>query len=216
MPITIAAYGDSTIYGLTYDGDVGGPTPARPGTTGSRVLMPAPDALQTLLALAIPDITVTNNGVSGTTCADWLAGTTGVPMPWAQEMKGSTADWVLICLGINDDPTTFKAAYEQMVVIAQAAGHRVIIQTPNAVDASWATPAEDAKAADIRDVADAYPTAVRVDFYAYTQALGDEWKAQLSYSELFGVWSGIHPTQVGYDTMAAVERDILLPILCNT
>lgn len=211
MTLTIACYGDSTCYGLTYNGLVGGPTPGADGTVSSRVAAPYPSVLQTLLQMRRPDVIVANFGVSGTTCADWLNGTGGVPTPWATEMQLSLSDWVLILLGINDVPVELAQNYPLLVQGAEAAGKRVIIQTPNALDISWGniTP----KVENIRAIQAAHPNSILVDFYDYTQRLGTAWHDFLSYSELFNAWSGIHPTQQGYDEMAAFARDVLVPII---
>jgi lysophospholipase L1-like esterase len=212
MPLTIACYGDSTLYGYTTNGRVGGPQPGADGTVSEQVAMPAPDALQTLLQMTRPDVTVQNFGREGMTCEYYLNGTTGVPMPWKAEMALSRAQWVLILLCINDEPAELALNYPQLVDIAEAAGKRVIIQTPNTLDLPpWGD--MTAKLANLHAVHAAHPTSILIDFYAYTQAMGKAWLDQLAYSELFGAWAGIHPTQVGYDTMAAVERDVLQPII---
>ena len=211
MTLTIACFGDSTCYGYTTNGRVGGSKPAADGTVSSRVAMPYPAALQTLLQIRRPDVTVENNGVSGTTCADWLAGTGGVPMPWAATMSATPAQWVLILLGINDVPAELVVNYPLLVQGAEAAGKRVIIQTPNALDISWGSITHKVEA--IRAVQAAHPNSILVDFYAYTQGLGADWHDFLSYSEMFNAWSGIHPTQEGYDTMAAFARDVLVPVI---
>ena len=92
----------------------------------------------------------------------------------------------------------------------KAAGKSVIIQTPNALDlATSITP----KVETIRAIAAANPQAVLVDFYAYTTQMGAAWHDLLSYSTLNGRWDGVHPTQAGYDLMASVANDVMVPIV---
>ncbi len=219
MTLAIACYGDSTVYGWTANGDASGPTPERNGTVFTRVPMPAPDALQTLLRLEFPDITVENHGAVGTTAQNWLDGTGGVLQPWAAELAANPAPWVLICLGINDEPADLGADYEAMVALAENAGKRVIIQTPNALDIAWGdiTP----KVETIRAVHAAHPNSILVDFYAHTQTMGVAWHEFLSYSPMTfplnptAFWSGIHPTQAGYDVMANVMMSSLRSSICQ-
>ena len=210
MTLTIACYGDSTCYGWTTNGEAGGPKPGADGTVQNQVAMPAPLGLQTLLQMTDPTVTVLNNGHVGTTCADYLNATNGVPQPWSAEMAATPAQWVLIILGINDEPDELAANYPTLVSIAQAAGKRVIIQTPNALD----IPASIlAKVENERAIYAANPNSILVDFHAYTTDMGGAWHDLLSYSDINGKWDGIHPTQAGYDLMASVERDVLVPII---
>jgi lysophospholipase L1-like esterase len=215
MPVTIACFGDSTCFGWTTNGRADGPQPGADGTVQNRVDMPAPDALQTLLQMTYPTVTVVNYGSVGTTCADWLNATNGVTQRWSQEMATNNAAFVLIILGINDEPDELAANYPQLVDIAQAAGKRVIIQTPNMIDSTLVD--LTSKVETERAIHAANPGSILVDFYAYTLAMGAAWHDQLSYSIMFKAqaWTGIHPTQVGYDTMAAVERDVLVPVLAG-
>jgi lysophospholipase L1-like esterase len=210
MTLTIACYGDSTCYGWTTNGLASGPQPGADGTVQNQVAMPMPDGLQALLRITDPTAIVANNGHVGTTCADYLNATNGVPLPWMAEMQMSRSALVLILLGINDEPDELATNYLRLVAIAQAAGKRVIIQTPNALDiATSITP----KVETIRAIAAHNPNAILVDFYAYTTAMADAWHDLLSYSELNGRWDGVHPTQAGYDLMASVVNDTLLPAL---
>ena len=227
MSITLAAYGDSTIFGATTNGTAAGPQPGADGSLVTQVAEPAPAALQRLLVAKFgPVVTVQNHGISGTTCADWLNGTGGVPLPWKAEMNLSRADIVLICLGINDNPTAFQDQYEEMVHVAESAGKRIVIQTPNTVDASWASDGEDDKTAIVRGIGRAAADvgvwthdAVVADFAAETDAMGAAWHDELSYSTMFGVWSGIHPIQgdadkgTGYYRMANCEFRAVAPLV---
>lgn len=215
MSLTIACYGDSTMFGWTTNGRVGGPQPYADGTVQNQVTTPAPQGLQALLLTSHPSVTVQNLGHVGTTCTDYLNGNpaSNVPQPWAAEMQLSRAHWVLILLGINDDPDELAENYPKLVAIAQAAGKRVIIQTPNACDSTVIDLTQ--RVGNEREIHAANPGSILVDFYRYTQTMNKGWHDQLSYSTMFKVqeWAGVHPTQTGYDTMAQFQRAILEPII---
>lgn len=215
--VKIECYGDSTILGLTYNGLVGGPTPGHDGTVASIVPEPAPAALQRMLQSVYgPVVVVTNFGVTGTTCADWLNGTNGVARPWLAQMQGSTADIVIICLGINDFPNELALNYPLLVSIAEAAGHKVVVQTPNQLNITFGDIGPRAQNEIV--IQQAHPNSLLVDFYTYTVDLGLEWiNNELSYSNLIfppnSYWSGIHPNQTGYESMAGLEFEVLAPVV---
>lgn len=114
----IAAYGDSTTYGI-----------------GAKPAESMPVMLQSLLC----DTHVLNEGVSGSTAAWLLGGDDGKHRPWPQEMAESRADIVLINYGINDTfrgtelPKDYRNTITQLVRIAKASGKQVILQTPTPV-----------------------------------------------------------------------------------
>lgn len=197
--MTIACVGDSTIYGLTASGTRSGP----PGdVVWSQVGVPAPDELSRLLGAP-----VVNYGVSGTTASDWLGGTGGVGLPWVPFLASLEADTVVLCVGINDEPALLPADYRTLIAAALAAGKRLVCQTPNTVDCplSWAQQIFDDKTAIIRGIARGTPGVVLADFAAETDAAGDAWKDELSYSLWEGAWTGIHPNQTGYLRMARCQ-----------
>lgn len=212
-PLVVDVNGDSTVFGLTFDGASTGPAPGADGTVSSVVATPAPAGLGALLQAKYgPLVVVNNNGVSGTTFQNWLDGTGGVANSWLAYVAATPASVVLLSLGMNDEPAAVQAPLAEIVRLTQAAGKRLVLETPNAVDASWASAVIDDKAAMVRGAAQAAGLSL-VDFNAETEAMGAAWHADLSYSEMFNVWSGIHPNQSGYDLMAQAMFATLDPIV---
>jgi lysophospholipase L1-like esterase len=206
----ICCYGDSTVRGLTTNGRWDGPKPGADGTVQGVVEMPWPAGLQALLRDQGVDVTVENWSVSGTTCTNWLNGTGGVPRSWQAEMTGSTAALSILCLGINDAPTELAQGYPQMLSIAKAAGRALLVVTPNQILTGYG--GVDSRAATIIAAASQYGFPI-ADVFAYTNTLPD-WARVLSYSVVIeGYWSGIHPTQPGYDLIAGLIAPIAAGIV---
>jgi len=88
----IACFGDSTMWG------------ADPANLANQVAVPPPTALQNFVNNYHGNsaLTVTNNGISGTTATQMIAGTDGSGTTFAAKMAASTARAVLCNHGIND------------------------------------------------------------------------------------------------------------------
>ena len=112
-PLHIAVYGDSTIFGWTYNGTGYVQSPQNTPTT-----------LQNLLQQKYGGtVVVENRGVNGSTCPEWLWGTAPVTKSWVNEMAASDAQIVVMNVGINDaflpasqeSDTDFMYCYGQLV-----------------------------------------------------------------------------------------------------
>lgn len=130
--VIIAFYGDSTVYG----------TQMQPGGTYIRSRNNEPDTVQWDLQKVFGvRVFVQNHGVPGSICSDFLWGQNSVSQDWRKEMANSTADVIVYNTGINDagrmDNTGFIWCEQQIVGIAQQAGKKVIIETPNPVAFVW-------------------------------------------------------------------------------
>ncbi len=218
-PLPIFCCGDSTVAGITFNGSKAGPFPGADGGIESTVATPAPEALRALLQAKYGMVvTVSNDGLPGTTFTEWLNGTGGVPLAWEKCLAGlPAAAIVILLLGINDNPADLAAALPRIIQIAEAPGKRLVLQTPNALDAAWASAGEDEKVATIRAQARAARIPL-IDFAAETEAMGAAWFDELSYSGIvFGtdapLWSGIHPTPDGYSRMARAMFRAIDPLV---
>jgi len=208
----VRCYGDSTVRGWTTNGRADGSKPGADGTVQGVVDMPWPAGLQALLTDAGLDVSVENHGVNGTTATNWLNGTGGVPMPWAAEMNLSGADLSLLCLGINDAPTELAQVYPQLLATAKSAGRSLLVVTPNQILTGYG--GVDSRAATIIAAAAQFGFPI-ADVFAYTNTLPD-WASLLSYSVIIeGYWSGIHPTQAGYDLIASLIAPVAKGLLAG-
>ena len=100
-------------------------------------------------------VTISNQGVGGTMAIDLLTGD-GVHKPWVEQMKESTADIVSINYGVNDanrPAEAYQGAMTELVRVAQAAGKRVMIETPSPVLPPFDAEAVQERAAIARQVA---------------------------------------------------------------
>jgi lysophospholipase L1-like esterase len=140
-------YGDSTVFGV--DGATG----------GGRVATPEPlvfdQSLQTTLKHS-----VSNQGVSSTTCVQLLNGTDGVHPDWATQMANTTANVVIVNHGINDSFSPnesvdqYKSCLNSLISIATAKGKKFVLETPNpAKDSGGGTTGLDAYVTGMREVA---------------------------------------------------------------
>ncbi|OWW21585.1 hypothetical protein AYR66_20945 [Noviherbaspirillum denitrificans] len=120
-PQLIEYYGDSTVWG--YRSDVGGQVAVPPTTTFAQSLT-NPSAY-----------TVRNEGVSGSTACELLNGTDGRHQPWSAQMAASTAKYVFLNHGINDqwkyDLNTYKGCLRSLAQTAKQYGKQMIFETPN-------------------------------------------------------------------------------------
>lgn len=115
--ITIAVYGDSTQAAWVVVGQER--SPSAPSTVAQSIL----------------GLTVTNEGVPSTDAGQLLRGD-GVHKPWPDEMSSSKAAIVTINHGINDHRyplDEYRANLFSLVTIAQSAGKRAVLETPNPI-----------------------------------------------------------------------------------
>lgn len=186
-PVSIAVYGDSTQI-----------APVPPSWLVS-VNRPS-DVAQSILG-----VPVKNEGVGGTDSGQLLHGD-GVHPPWQQEMNSSTATIVTINHGINDHRDTlaeYRANLVELVIIAQRAGKRVVLETPNPVVVDDA-PNLALRADAMRSVA-ADTGALLCDEYAAVEAAG-----LVNWQNLI---DGVHPNDAMYllkgQTLAGCLRRLL-------
>jgi len=117
----IEYYGDSTIWGYK-------------SGTGGRVSKPAPTVFADMLQ---PRSTfdVRNEGVNGTTACELLNGTDGSHAAWPRQMQASSAKYVIVNFGINDqwkdDVNTYSSCLRSLARVAREHGKQMIFETPN-------------------------------------------------------------------------------------
>jgi hypothetical protein len=175
-------YGDSTVYGV--DGATG----------GGRVATPEPlvfdQSLQTTLKHS-----VSNEGVSSTTCVQLLNGTDGVHPDWATQMANTKANVVIVNHGINDSfsPSEsvdqYKSCLNSLISTAKAKGKKIVLETPNPAKSSGGG----------TNGLDAYVTGMREVASATGVPLIDQYKMLTDYLNGRPVTTicpdGLHPTQ---------------------
>lgn len=174
--VNVTIYGDSTTQATCAPASIIGHCPA--------------SVAQRLLA----DVaTVRQEGAGGSGAYQLQMGLDGIhTMPFDQVMLASTAQIVVFRFGINDSQlystAHFKSIMHSLVTIAEAAGRKVIIQTPTPV---WGHPElanVGANALALPEVAQAHPEAVLCDLFSWSFQEGDEHEVDSS---------GIHRTFVG-------------------
>lgn len=195
----IACYGDSTMYGTLFLNNV---------YTQSVFNVP------NMLAQLLPDYQVENHGVLASTTAQWLYGSTNpvIDKPWAQRMKESTADVVLINTGLNDvfapGYSVFDTldAYKQLAAIAHAQGKKFVISTTNPMDhAQVDKNAEiDTLQRELRKMAAERGIPV-IDQYNAILTACPSWKKMMC--------DGVHPTDALYRYMGNVAFVALMQVL---
>jgi lysophospholipase L1-like esterase len=183
----IAFYGDSTIYGYTWN--------------GSAYVQADPTAPQT--AGALLGATVDNRGIGGSDTACWLNASQGAPVTWAQEMSQQPAHIVVLQWGINDalraiPVAQFTANLAAMITQAQNAGHLVVLETANPIAQTDLAP----YAAAVIALASTWNVHVIDEFGLLAANPG--WPAMLS--------DGKHPTQAGYDLKGHIEAAALVGV----
>lgn len=160
--VRIEAYGDSTMWGR--DG-------ANPPNQAS---ITQPSKAQAVLQAEYgPTVTVSNEGVTGTTAANLVLGTDGKHLPWTQQMANSTAQIVAVNFALNDALPAFKESTEsyralmtQIVNTAHTAGKVIFLVEPNAISNTASIPDLPAYVTVMREVAAATNTPI-VPNYAY-------------------------------------------------
>jgi lysophospholipase L1-like esterase len=178
-------YGDSTVWGWK--------TNSTNSTTGDRVSVPAPTAFVNALNAesGSPGYQVANEGKSGTTACQLLAGTDGHP-PWDQQLTALKGRWLIVNHAINDRNTdsvsSYKECLRQLVRKAKAARKEAILETPNPIVPDGLLPYVQA----MREVAAEEGTKL-IDQYQYlTSYLNGR-----PVSEI--VPDGLHPTEAVYE-----------------
>lgn len=153
--LVIDYYGDSTIWGY------------RSGN-GEQVALTAPQAFAAALG-GSARATVSNEGVNGSTACDLLNGSDGRHPPWAKQIAGTAARFVILNHGINDQwkypLPQYKNCLRELVRIAKSRGKLVILETPNPTRDS-APDGLDLYAQGMRDVAAELGVPV-IDQYSY-------------------------------------------------
>ena len=124
----IATFGDSTMWG------------ANPSNLATQVATPPYMQLQNFLNTFMGNTAcvVTNFAISGTTCAQMLAGTDGSGLTFAARIAATNASVVYCNHGVNDAfgansyaPATYRANLLQFVAITRAAGKTPVLVTPH-------------------------------------------------------------------------------------
>lgn len=193
----IEYYGDSTVWG--YKSGVGG-----------QVVKPAPTVFAEQLR---PQsfYQVRNEGVNGTTACDLLKGTDGKHPEWAQQMRQSSARYVIVNFGINDqwkhDLSTYAFCLQQLTRIAREHGKQMIFETPN--------PTRDSG----KDGLDLYVSAMRnvaaregvplIDQYRY---LTDQLRGHPP--TLFSP-DGLHPSETVYTMKGRYAAKVFMGVFGN-
>ena len=125
-PRLIEYYGDSTGYAVDGTTVLNGACPVA-GCT----IVAAPASY-----IRVSGYTVSNKSIGGLATFDLIDGTPlAGNVTWANRMKASKADVVLMAVGINDgyaySPDKYRALMTQIVQIARDSGKQVVLQTPN-------------------------------------------------------------------------------------
>jgi lysophospholipase L1-like esterase len=126
---------------------------------GGQVATPEPlvfdQSLQTTLKHS-----VTNQGVSSTTCVQLLNGTDGVHPDWATQLANTKANVVIVNHGINDSFSPnetvdqYKSCLNSLITTAKAKGKKIVLETPNpAKNSGSGTTGLDVYVAGMREVA---------------------------------------------------------------
>jgi lysophospholipase L1-like esterase len=177
----IDAYGDSTQAGDSRFGS-------------------APAVAQALLG---DEHLVRNFGVGGSNTARLLAGD-GLNFPWPEQMTKTGAALVVINHGINDHPYSieqYRLNLVELVHTAQAAGKRVVLETPNpivpegAIAGDWNVDALAVRVEVVRSVA----AGTGAHLCDQDRKIREAGAATLEY-----FWDGVHPSSKGYDFKGAV------------
>jgi lysophospholipase L1-like esterase len=194
--LIVDCYGDSTTYG--YD-------------QGAQVASPMPGSLQTALATASGKPVVVNNlGVNSTTAEDLLHGNAATGQAeFADRIAHSNAAVVVFNFGLNEtlrgqSPESFHDALTELVLLAQNAGKKVIISTPNPVDLTlqpWAT--DLPKMHDVA-VSVADETGAALDDEFATLSAQSDWQAELT--------DGVHPGPALYEAKGESLATVVLEI----
>lgn len=196
QPITVAALGDSTAWGLDSFKYAALP-PGSPIDLAKANPSPV-QVLQTEMDAEFGPgaVIVSEAGVMGASAGDLVIGNAGY-RPWPD---GITADIVTMNYGINDRGNNHSLAFYESnlrtIVAKTPAGTRLLLETPNF------TPGGDTVLGDfaqrMRDVATSTGTPL-ADTFAYTQALPD-WLTRFAPGDF------AHPSTEGYRLIAVNSR----------
>lgn len=204
--VIIEMYGDSTTLGV----QAGTPTL----TTSNSEPNQLQDRLQEKFG---KNITVINNGVGGTQSYQLLTGTDGRNRPWAEQMKKSAADFVILNYALNDQlfnatpkngvhsptPESYADTIDQLIRIAQKNGKKIILQEPNPT-CYQPTKGNLQRFVDaLRKEAKRTNTPL-VPQYDYIQTI-PSWKSMLS--------DCVHPTDQLYRIKAEQTFSVLSPLI---
>lgn len=156
-------------------------------------------------------VTVSNQGVKGSTLAQLLQGSDGQHLTWLQVVANSKAQIVLENFGVNDvlpyenePPADFQANLIQWLTVARSNGKLPIIEEPNPVcNDPTRSAALDQYVTIIDNVATQYNVPL-VKQYAQINGILN-WQAMLP--------DCIHPSDALYKLKEQNELAVLLPIV---
>jgi lysophospholipase L1-like esterase len=199
--VKIALYGDSTMWGTTYKNGTYSQSPNNPTA-----------ALQTLLQAKYgPGVTVENHALPGSTAPENLWGQPPASINWATAMAQSSADIVVINLGINDayapdeELADFTYCLGQFVQIARQYGKTVVLQTSNPINTDHEAILGQLVAAE---KALAAPLSVPlIDDWSVVQANIPNWQAHTP--------DNVHPDDGLYQYEATVAIATLAPLVAQ-
>lgn len=205
--VLIEAYGDSTTVGETL---VNGNT-----TTVERpVSTIIQEALNTDFA---GKVAISNEGVSGSQAVQLLNGSDGKHKPWAEQMKISKANIVLLNFGLNEafylknpapqfepmPPEKFAETLRSLVKIARENGKTPVLVEPNPTCDKERGDSVQYYAMRVDEVGKELQVPVIGSYWEISKANG--WKSKLS--------DCVHPNQSLYAEMAALQYGTLKPLV---
>jgi lysophospholipase L1-like esterase len=197
--VLVEMYGDSTTCGS--------PTGE---CEGQLVPDSEPADLQTMLQHQFgPNVTVSNQGVPGTTAAELLGGGDGKHPNWPAQMAQSKAQVISLNYGINDavantSTADFYATMYQLVQIAQQAGKTVVLLTSNPIDKP--VNAQLDQLVQQEKLVSSSLSVPIVDDYTFMSVM-DNWPSFLV--------DGVHPTAEGYNLKATHEFPVISLLVNN-
>jgi lysophospholipase L1-like esterase len=200
-PVLIETYGDGSTVGCTATSGAAASASCPAGYAVASTT--EPQALQADLQASLgSSITVSNKGVFGTT-ADSLLQT------WDATMAASTAQIVTVNVGLNDQAgENFSTDLMNIVQIAKAHGKTIVLFVPNPIigpNPAVSTPAGNQILTwrdQIRNIGSAMSVPVSDDYSAIDIA---GWVPLLP--------DGVYPNADGYKVKAALEAQILAPVV---
>lgn len=205
QPVSVAMFGDSTQLGYT---SIQG-TPITPPAAVAQALLRQWTGNQ--------GITVVSHGVSMTASGALLDGTDGSGLAWPARVSASGAQIVVVNHGINDSwlpvttDDTYRANITAIVRGAQAAGVRIMLETPGPVIAGGSASSAG------YDIAD-HEAKVRVmrEVAAATGAALCDVNARIleqNLDTLEMIRDGVHPSPELYTRIGGWVAQCLLPMV---
>lgn len=193
--VLVDAQGDSTIAG----GTITGLTPNSP-----------PVILQRLLRVQFDDtVSVSNNGVSGTTISQRLNGEAPYTQTLPDYLKNDQAkivigNWAINSAVLDKDAATYNGSLVQFVNDVRAAGKIPVLEEPNPTNSPRVVNLQNYVA--IMDNVALQMNVALVKQYDYILSLPN-WQSMLP--------DGIHPNDALYAIKAQREYDVIAPIVAQ-